>query len=442
MMFSVNTAKLTARLLAFPLLSIATAVSVCAWQADDWQERLYIPLDDPAIRYHQRTARDPIARLEDKLEAGRAKLDYASNGLGYLPSLLAALDVKVDSQILVFSRTSAQSSHISPAAPRAIYFNDEVAIGYVQGGELIELTGLDPELGVVTYTLDNAKSVSPRIGRQEDCLRCHQGPATLAVPGLMVSSVHPRSDDPTEGHGSAFVTDQRIPLKERWGGWYVTGTTGSQSHLGNNVALADPLHPGDANLSASQNVTSLDAFFDTSRYLTGTSDIVALMTLEHQCRMANLITRVGWDARIAIREKKSPDAIVKELAPEIEEMISYMLFAGEASIQEPVAGVSTFAKTFPDRGPRDSHGRSLRDFDLHTRLFRYPLSYMIYSPAFNGLPGVVRARIYERLYSILTGQDPDPKFSRLSPDERGAIVAILRATKSDLPAFWRSSTAR
>ena len=424
------------------MLAALTAVSMRAAQAVDWQETFYIPLDDPAIQYHQRTPHDPVARLEDKLETGKAKLNYVSNGLGYLPSILAALGIHIDSQVLVFSRTSVQSSHISPATPRAIYFNDEAAVGYVQGGEQIELTGVDPQLGVLAYTLENVKSSSPRIGREEDCLRCHQGPATLAVPGLMVSSVHPRSDDSAEGHGSAFITDQRIPIKERWGGWYVTGTTGSQAHLGNNVALADPLHPGDAGINGTRNITSLQDFFDTSRYLTGTSDIVALMTLEHQCRMTNLITRVNWDARIAIGQKKSPDTILKEMQPEIEEMISYMLFADEAPLQEPIAGVSTFTKTFSGRGPRDSHGRSLREFDLRTRLFRYPLSYMIYSPAFDGLPSFVRERIYQRLYAILTGKDSDPNFKGLSPDDRAAIVAIVQATKPSLPSFWRSSPAR
>jgi len=262
------------------------------------------------------------------------------------------------------------------------------------------------------------------------------------VPGLIVSSVHLRSDDPTEGHGSAFVTDQRAPLKERWGGWFVTGTTGSQSHLGNNVALADPLHPGDTSQRGAQNITSLRDFFDTSRYLAGTSDIVALMTLEHQCRMANLITRVGWDARIAIARKKPPDAILKQLEAEMEELVSYMLFADEAPIQEPIAGVSTYAKTFAQRGPRDPQGRSLRDFDLRTRLFRYRLSYMIYNPAFDGLPNVVREQVYLRLYAILNGKDQSPKFAGLSRDERAAILAIVLATKRNLPLSWRSSAVQ
>jgi hypothetical protein len=357
--------------------------------------------------------------------------------LGYLPSLLTALGVKADSQILVFSRTSVQSSHISPTTHRAIYFNDDAALGYVQGGDVIELTGLDPQMGVLTYTLENVKSGSTRIGRQNDCLRCHQGPATLAVPGLLVSSVHPRIDS-TEGHGSAFITDQRTPLEERWGGWYVAGSTDSQSHLGNNIGLADPLHPDVAQKGA-QNSISLVDFFDTKTYLASTSDIVALMTLEHQSRMTNLLTRVGWDARIAITGRKPPDVILKEMTPEIAEMISYMLFADEAPIQENIVGTSTFAKTFAQRDPRDPQGRSLRDFDLQTHLFGYRLSYMVYSAAFEGLPSLVRDQVYRRLFEILSGQDHSPKFARFSRAERAAIVAIVLATKQNLPLIWRSS---
>ncbi len=289
------------------ILLAGTVAIVCtaAWAlADALEDTLYIPLDQPAIQYSKGPANDPVGRLDKQLESGKAKLDYtATNGWGYLPSLLKQLGVNIDSQVLVFSRTSIQTSRISPRTPRAIYFNDDVAVGYVQNGESLELTGLDPRQGIYLYTLDPAKSDKPRFGRRDDCLRCHQGPITFGVPGLMVSSVHPQTEA-REGHGSSFVTDQRIPLSERWGGWYVTGTHGSQRHLGNNMALVDPIHPGGPAGEETQNVTSLAQMFDTSKYLAPTSDIVALMTLEHQTRMTNLMTRIGWDARIALHDGK------------------------------------------------------------------------------------------------------------------------------------------
>ena len=391
------------------------------------EDKFYIPLDDPAIRYTE-PPHDPVAQLEARLESGQARLDYNPNGQSYLASILRALGINTDSQVLVFSKTSIQQPKISPRTPRAIYFNDEVSVGFVQGGEVLEITSLDPKQGVILYTLDTDKSDKPEFSRRDDCLKCHQGPVTLGVPGLLVSSVRPRTEG-RESHGSAYMTDHRSPLEERWGGWYVTGTTGDQKHLGNNINLVDPLAPGGPAGPDSQNVTSLAAYFDTSRYLAPTSDLVALMTLEHQTRMTNLITRVGWDARI---NPKDPD-----LNSEIEQMLGYMLYTDEAPLKAPVAGVSSFTRTFPQRGPRDHQGRSLRDFDLQTRLFRYPLSYMIYSPAFDNLPAAVRDRVYQRLYDILTGKDQSKPFAGLATADRRAVLEILRDTKPNLPGYWK-----
>ncbi len=158
------------------------------------------------------------------------------------------------------------------------------------------------------------------------------------------------------------------------------------------------------------------------------------MTLEHQTRMTNLITRIGWDTRIAQHDGKLDDA---KLNGEVEEMVTYMLFADERQIREPIAGVSTFTKTFPERGPRDKQGRSLRDFDLKTRMFKYPLSYMIYSAAFDAMPDVVRARVYQRLYDVLSGKEQSEKYARLTAEDRKAILEIVRDTKPNLPAYWK-----
>jgi len=409
--------------------------------ADRLEDTFYIPLDDPAIQYAASTA-DPVAQFEKQLETGKIKLDYAPNGWGYLPDVLKHLDINIDSQVLVFSRTSIQTAHISPQTPRAIYFNDNTAVGFVQNGDVLELSGIDPKAGAVFYSLDTERTDRPEFARRDDCLRCHQGAPTMGIPGIMVSSVHPANDaDARESHGSAFITDGRTDFDERWGGWYVTGTAGSMVHLGNNPELTDPLNPGLASKNGTQNVTSLDDRFNTARYLAPTSDIVALMTLEHQTRMNNLMTRIGWDARIALREGKGKlDAAARErIDGEIEEMLGYMLFVDEAPIKSPVKGVSTFTQTFAARGPRDPKGRSLRDFDLHTRLFRYPLSYMIYTPAFDSLPDVVRDRVYHRLYEILTGQDKTKTFANIAPADREAVLEIVRATKPNLPKYWLTS---
>lgn len=369
---------------------------------------------------------DPVSNLGRRIESGDVKLDYATDGWGYLQSLLKQLDIKVDSQILVFSKTSFQLTKISPQTPRALFFNDSVAVGSVQDGKVFELISSDPVQGLIYYTLDTQKTEKPRFERRfSECLNCH-GPAN----GLVVSSVYPAID------GTPFVTgtffegiDHRTPLEDRWGGWYVSGTHGALHHLGNAVAR-NPDRPFDLEQNGTQNLTSLDRKFDTSKYLVPTSDIVALMTLEHQAHMTNLITAVGQQFRRA----SATDTLQSSKAAldrAVDQMVDYMLFVDEAPIRDPIKGVSSFAMTFPQRGPRDTRGRSLRDFDLQKRLFRYPLSYMVYSDIFEAMPAVARNRVYQRLYDVLSGKDQSSKFAHLSSADRRAIAEILHDTKPD-----------
>jgi hypothetical protein len=409
-------------------LLLVTALSVAA----GIEETTYVPYDHPAIQYVEKPPNDAISRLQKQIDSGAVKLEYTP-GFGYLPSLLKNLGIPIDSQMLVFSKTSFQSVKISPRAPRALYFNDEVAVGSVQDGDVLEFVALDPQQGDNFYTLGVEKTDHPEFARRDVCLQCHQGLSTLGVPGILVSSVYPGADGMPAFRGQAMITDHRSPFDQRWGGWYVTGTHGSMTHMGNAVGH-DPARPQLLDTQGTQNLTSLDKKFDASKYLLPSSDIVALMTLEHQTRMTNLMTRIGWDTRIAQHDGKLEDA---RLNGEVDEMVAYMLFADERQLREPIAGVSTFTKTFPERGPSDQQGRSLRDFDLKTRMFRYPLSYMIFSAAFDGMPDVVRARVYQRLYDVLTGKDQTEKYARLTPDDRRAILEIVRDTKPNLPPYWK-----
>jgi hypothetical protein len=280
--------------------------------------------------------------------------------------------------------------------------------------------------------MDTQNVAKPRFERRyAECLNCH-GPAG----GLVVSSVFPASD------GTPFVTgtffegvDHRTPLEKRWGGWYVTGRHGSVGHMGNGVA-PDPENPFDLEEST-PNLTDLSSKFDVSKYLAPTSDIVALMTLEHQTRMTNLIIRTGQQFRRASQNWSRDNASVNtQLDAAFEELVAYMFFADEASLNGGITGSSTFTQTFSQRGPRDKHGRSLRDFDLKTRLFRYPLSYMIYSEIFDAMPEKARARVYQRIYDVLTNDGSNDKFRWLTAADRRAILEILRETKANLPSYW------
>jgi hypothetical protein len=208
--------------------------------------------------------------------------------------------------------------------------------------------------------------------------------------------------------------------------------------MGNAIA-PDPDHPFDLDQKDTQNLTSLENKIDTTKYLTSTSDIVALMTIEHQVHMTNLITGVSQQFRRASANGTLENS-KNSLDRAVDQMVDYMLFVDEAPLKDPVKGVSTFTSTFPERGPKDTYGRSLRDFDLTKRLFRYPLSYMIYSEIFDAMPATARNRVYRRLYDVLSGQDQNPKFAHLSAADRHAIVEILLDTKPDLPDYWNPAS--
>jgi len=417
-----------------PLLLVGGAPP--AWPAPEGSDDFpYLSTDHAAIEYQSRPLNDPATRLIRRVESGKLKLEYDARH-GYLPSLVKNLGLNIDSQLLVFSKTSFQGRRISPAKPRALYFGDDVALGFVQDSDIMELISIDPAQGVVFYTVEAPKGQKPSFTRRYDeCMSCHLIPGTLNVPGLLVTSVIPGLDGAPRVPAAGLIIDSRSPLNDRWGGWYVTGAAGELTHRGNAFA-PDPERKDALDYHGTQNLTSLDRKFDTSAYLAPTSDIVALMALEHQTRATNLITRLGWETRIAQQEGRL-DQSRSRLDFVAEQLAQYLLFADEAPIHDPIRGVSSFTDTFPQHGPRDKQGRSLRDFDLQTRLFRYPLSFMIYTEAFDALPDAAKDRVYRRLYDVLTGKDSSRTSARLAAQDREAALQILRETKPNLPAYWK-----
>jgi len=380
----------------------------------------------PAIGYPGE-ANDAVARLNRKLQSGEARLEF-EEGTGYLKGLLAALDIPIESQVAVFSGTSLQAGIINARNPRTIFFNDSTAVGWMAGG-LIEVASLDPKQGANFYLLPQQTTPPLRqLARDTRCLACHYSTATLGVPGFLVRSIPSSANGMIMPWLGNYTTDHRSPLAERWGGWYVTGRGGR--HLGNapitDRSLQD-VRIDDANL----NVTSLTGRFDAQRYLSPHSDIVALLVFDHQMRMMNLLTRLGWEARI-LEDEGGNGAALNDV---VSETVDYMLFVDEA-VLEGARGTSGFAERFGALGPRDRKGRSLRDLDLQHRLFRYPCSYMIYSEAFDALPQTARNAVYSRLLEVLSGEDTSAKYTHLSPSDRLAILEILRETKKGLPGAF------
>jgi hypothetical protein len=404
------------------------------------------------IRYSSATPRNVVSQLQERLDKGTAKLAYEPKH-GYLKSVLRALDVPESSQVLVFSKTSLQRERISPRTPRAIYFNDEVLVGFCNRGGVMEISAADEAIGTAFYTIDQAPGDRPVIERQtESCLLCHSSSANQGVPGHLVRSLYvDRQGNPQLASGS-FRTDHTSPLAERWGGWYVTGTSGRQKHMGNMIC-SGPGRPEDGDNADGVNVIDLKGRFKTGLYPTPHSDIVALMVLEHQAGMLNHLARAGLETRMALHYQREMNKALGQPADEPSEsaqsrirgvgdaVVEYLLFRDEARLTDQIAGTSSFAADFAARGPRDSKGRSLRDFDLETRLFRYPCSYLIYSRAFDSLPGEVKAYIYRRLWDILDGRTNGKEDPRISPEDSAAIVEILRETKRDLPDYWKAPSS-
>jgi hypothetical protein len=383
----------------------------------------------PAINYDSAPTHDAVDALSQKIKSGELKLEWEPVR-GYLKSVLTALDVPVESQILVFSKTSFQAPKISPTNPRALYWNDHVAVGMVRTGEVLEFIAQDPTQGSVFYTLDNSPQSDFEFKRNNvACILCHTSDATENVPGWFIGSVYPEKDG-TTAYGPAITTDHRSPFETRWGGWYVLGEHHGARHMGNAI-VTDPSDLRAMVTPETVHLKTLEGKFDMSGYMTPYSDIVSLLTIEHQAHMMNLITRIGWETRIGAEAGRP-------LAQTAAELVDYMLFVDEAPMPGPITGPSGFAKAFAAKGPRDSKGRSLRDIDLtHDRLMKYPCSYMIYSAAFDALPAAAKDAIYMRMWEILSGQDKSKRYDRLTAADRQAIVEILRDTKPDLPEYFQ-----
>ena len=426
------------------LAAIALCLT-CGWTSGQDFER------EP-INYESAPVDNPVSRLQARLDRGEAKLEF-DDRVGYLKSVLRELDIPESSQMLVFSKTSLQRHRIAPKTPRAIYFNDDMYVGFCQDGDVAEFSAVDPQLGVVFYTLDQEKSDAPKFTRQNDnCLLCHASTQTRGVPGHLVRSVYVDAVGfPVFAMGTHRI-DHTSPLAKRWGGWYVTGTHGEQSHLGNLIVSGKQVREPVDN-TAGHNVTDLSELLQTSAYLTPHSDLVALMVLEHQAETHNLITRANFTTREALhaeahlnKDLDEPEghrwqSTTTRIQSAGNELVKFLLFSDEAALTAKLQGPSTFAAEFTARGPRDLQGRSLRDFDLERRLFQYPCSYLIYSRSFDSLPREAKEFVYRRLWEVLSGNDKSKDFAHLTDTDRASIREILIATKPSLPDYWTRASA-
>jgi len=397
--------------------------------------------NDPAIRYSTGPLSNVVVEVNKQLQDKAVQLRFEGRS-GFLRSALEALQIPVDSQLLVFSRTSLQAKRINEGNPRALFFNERVALGWVRGGDVLEVAARDESQGMVFYTLEQRADVTtgpPQFKRAFQCLGCHVTGDTLGVPGLLMFSTT-RPDQP-QGFGLPRPVDQGSPLRQRFGGWFVTGSTGSAPHMGNDAAALDG--------RVSREISSVEGLFDADGYPALSSDIVAHLVFSHQTGMTNLLTRASWEARAADPSLHPPftptsgqdDRVAAVMSGVAREVVDYLLFVDETMLTGRVRGESGFAERFSTIGPRDRKGRSLHELDLNRRLMKYPCSYLIYSPAFDALPPGAKDPIYKRMWQVLSGEERDARYrSALSFADRQAIVDILRDTKKDLPRYFQNVT--
>jgi hypothetical protein len=390
-----------------------------------------VPYGLPPVEYGSGEFTDPVTLLNGQLTRHTRELNFDPEW-GYLRDVLRQLEIPESSQLMVYSKTALNPRIINPENPRVVYFNDDVYLGWVPGAKSMELASVDPVRGTIFYELDLKPTANPRFVRSGRCLACHAGDSSSRVPGLLVRSFL------TDGHGRPISGYSQIthdkPLEKRWGGWYVTGTHGDMLHLG-NLFGREIIEESKANPALRANLTQINSFFDTTKYLTPHSDLVAHLIFDHQVHGHNLITRVSMESQLGLESDAR------------QRLVRYLLFLDEAALTAPVKGTTEYQNWFSRQGKRDSRGRSLKDFDLKSRLFRYRLSYLIYTDGFNQMPTAARSRVLADVFEFLNASDTalkaawdvDPEnFPR---DEREAILQIVAETLQPLPEFWKTEPA-
>lgn len=340
---------------------------------------------------------DPVAELDVALTERRRELLFRQDR-GYLDAVLQALDVPVASQVLVYSKTSRHRERINEANPRAIYFNDTTAVGWVPGAADLELiTFSGARRGPVFYTLSQRPASTPRFEAGQRCFECHTIEGRGGMQGWLVRSVIPSITLETESR----LVDERTPLGERWGGWYVTGGQAG-THLGAPVPGLLPNYPAPG------------------------SDIGALTVLAHQATMTNLIAGVHVEAAryggapANERRERSVD-----LDARIADLVDGLLFIEEAPLPVPLQPGRAFLDAFAARAQR---ARALRDLDVTRRLQTVRCSFMIDSAPFLALAADIRQRVYRRMRTTL--DDPS---SGIGAHERQQVLELLTVTLADWP---------
>lgn len=433
-------------------MKLALALAACLGAAQAAAQVSFNDYDQPPHNYYEGEARDPVSILRRQIASGEKTPDTTS-ARAYVDWLLRELRIAPASQTMVFSRTGLQRKVVSPHNPRALFFNDQTYMTWIPGG-MIELASYDPERGPLFFILEGTEKQPPaavRYNQRKSCLTgCHAGSATNYLPGLLARSLYvDATGNPANVDASGIVVNaignhenmfHTMPLRERWGGWFVTGAPEKTGHIGN---ILFPSRGGAPAAAPSPGAAP-------AAYPHGpSSDVLALMMQDHQIGLLNTLYESLYRWRNALfhvnekRRKAGQPALAQlegvELADvleHVEKTVRQFLFADEAALPEGgVRGDAAFIAAFQKEKRADAKGRSLRDFDLRARLMKHRCSHMILSPQFQGMPAPFRAVVFRRIREVLEAREPAAGCEHLPADERAAILDILQATAPDFRAL-------
>jgi len=409
-------------------LTFALLLPLAAASARTWND-----FEEPPHNYWTARAADPATELHRKLERQEVTLAADADPKTFLRAYLDALQVPVSSQVLVFSKSSLQRTVVHGRNPRAMYFNEDTYIGWMPGG-LIEVTGIDPVLGGVFYIfkVPDKKETVPVFERRERCLGCHAGGPTSFLPGLMVQSLFTGEDGRTYGEAGAHNGGHHTPFATRWGGWYVTGAPAEMKHLANVFTTRS-----GEQISAGE----MEKIMPAGTHLAPGSDVLAMMLHDHQCKAVNVLMEANYRIRTVLHkaggekpvaERSIPSDDMEMARSQAEKVARFLLFTEEVALPAPVTGDAVFKKDFAANHKADKAGRSLKDFELKTRLMQHRCSYMIYSASFRGLPAAFQNMVFSELRRALTAGGDEGLAAHLPAPERQAVHAILTET---LPGY-------
>ena len=379
-----------------------------------------INFEDKIHQYYSAIPDDSFARLYKTLTDKKREQIQFKNEREALAALLHDLNISKHSQVLVFSNTSLQLSKISAKSPRAVYFNDDLYVGYVPGG-FIEIIGIDSRLGAIPYLFklpQKGNSQYPPIRRSTRCMRCHASEQTGQVPGLLLSSVIPAETGGSLDNLNPHKPGHHLPYSKRFGGWFITDQNETQNNWANSIGK---MKQGG---EVMRRKIPIPYNFIRTKHLSQKSEFVSHLILEHQIGFTNLCITVQYAYRECFA-RPSKYNYQEMKAYYISELIKYCLFRDEPTLENFQMNETKYFRNYFERTHQNTH--QLRKLDLKTRLFKTRCSYMLGSRVFNELPDSFKITFLDSLKEAISNKESAYAnlTDHLGLEERKTILKVL-----------------